>query len=86
VECINKNKDNIFVGEAVCYHYESQTRNKSEEKMKRESDDYSKRIIPFILKSKKTYNYLTNIKGKDFEKMLEQQNERLKEVKKYYRD
>jgi hypothetical protein len=54
--------------------------------MKRESDDYSKRIIPFILKSKKTYNYLTNIKGKDFEKMLEQQNERLKEVKKYYRD
>jgi GT2 family glycosyltransferase len=86
VECINKNKDNIFVGEAVCYHYESQTRNKSEEKMKRESEDYSKRIIPFILKSKKTYNYFTNIKAKDFEKMLEQQNERLKEVKKYYRD
>ena len=84
VECINRNKDNIFVGDAVCYHYESQTRNKSEEKIKRESEDYSKRIIPFILKNKKTYNYFTNIKAKDFEKVLEQQNEKLKEVKKFY--
>jgi len=72
VECINRNKDNMFVGEAVCYHYESQTRNKSEEKLKRESEDYTKKLIPFILKNKKTYNYFTNIKAKDFEALLEQ--------------
>ncbi len=72
VECINRNKDNIFVGEAVCYHYESQTRNQSPEKLKRESEDYTNKIIPFILKSKKTYNYFTNIKAKDFENLLEQ--------------
>ena len=72
VECINRNKDNMFVGEAVCYHYESQTRNKSEDKLKRESEDYTNRIIPFILKSKKTYNYFTNIKAKDFEEVLKQ--------------
>jgi len=72
IECINRNKDNIFVGEAVCYHYESQTRNKSEEKLKREAEDYTKKLIPFILKNKKTYNYFANIKAKDFEAILEQ--------------
>lgn len=72
VECINRNKDNMFVGEAVCYHYESQTRNKSEDKLKRESEDYTKKLIPFILSNKKTYNYFTNIKAKDFEEMLKQ--------------
>ena len=72
VECINKNKDNIFVGDAVCYHYESQTRNKSDEKLKREAEDYTKKLIPFILKNKKTYNYFINIKAKDFEAVLEQ--------------
>ena len=72
IECINRNKENIFVGDAVCYHYESQTRNKSEEKLKKESEDYTKKLIPFILKNKKTYNYFTNIKAKDFEAVLEQ--------------
>jgi GT2 family glycosyltransferase len=72
IECINRNKDNIFLGEAVCYHYESQTRNKSQEKLKRESEDYTKKLIPFILKNKKTYNYFSNIKAKDFENLLEQ--------------
>lgn len=72
IECINKNKDNIFVGEAICYHYESQTRNKSDEKLKREAEDYTNRIIPFIIKNKKTYNYFTNIKVKDFENLLGQ--------------
>jgi len=70
VECINRGKDNMFVGEAVCYHYESQTRNKSEDKLKREAEDYTKKLIPFILRNKKTYNYFTNIKAKDFEEML----------------
>lgn len=72
IECINKNRDNLFVGEAVCYHYESQTRNKSQEKLKRESEDYTKKLIPFILKNKKTYNYFSNIKAKDFEMFLQQ--------------
>lgn len=71
VECINRGRDNIFVGEAVCYHLESQTRNKSEDKLKRESEDYVKKLIPFILKNKRTYNYFTNIKAKDFEALLE---------------
>lgn len=79
VECINRNKDNIFVGEAVCYHYESQTRNKSDEKMKREAEDYTNRIIPFIIKNKKTHNYFSNIKAKDFDSLLEQQNIKMKE-------
>ncbi len=77
VECINRNKDNIFVGEAVCYHFESQTRNKSPEKLKRESEDYTKKIIPFILKSKKTYNYFSNIKAKDFEALIEQSKQQI---------
>lgn len=71
IECINRNLDNMFVGEAVCYHYESQTRNKSEDKQKREAEDYTKKLIPFILNNKKTYNYFTNIKAKDFEALLE---------------
>ena len=75
IECINRGRDNIFVGEAVCYHLESQTRNKSEDKLKRESEDYVKKLIPFILKNKKTYNYFTNIKAKDFEALLERSKE-----------
>ena len=72
IECINRNRDNLFVGDAVCYHLESQTRNKSEDKLKRESEDYTKKLIPFILKNKKTYNYFNNIKAKEFEALLEQ--------------
>ena len=79
IECINRNKDNIFVGEAVCYHYESQTRNKSEEKLKRESEDYTKKLIPFIIKNKKTYNYFSNIKSKDFEFLMEQKTKEIKQ-------
>ena len=58
IECINRNKDNIFVGEAVCYHYESQTRNKDEKKARREYEDYSRLLIPFVVNNKKTYNYV----------------------------
>jgi GT2 family glycosyltransferase len=75
IECINRNRDNLFVGDAVCYHLESQTRNKSEDKLKRESEDYTKKLIPFILKNKRTYNYFTNIKAKDFEALLERGRE-----------
>jgi GT2 family glycosyltransferase len=74
VECINYGKDNMFVGDAVCYHYESQTRNKSEDKLRRESEDYTRKLIPFILKNKRTYNYFTNIKAKDFEIGMSRKN------------
>jgi GT2 family glycosyltransferase len=77
MECILKNKDNMFVGEAVCYHYESQTRNKSEEKLKKEVEDYTKKLIPFIIKNKKIYNYFTNIKAKDFELLLNQSRQQV---------
>ena len=79
IECINRNKENIFVGDAVCYHYESQTRNKSEEKLKRESEDYTKKLIPFILNNKKTYNYFSNIKAKDFEAIMGQKTKEIKQ-------
>jgi GT2 family glycosyltransferase len=80
VECINRHRDNLFVGEAVCYHFESQTRNKSEDKLKRESEDYVKKLIPFILKNKKTYNYFTNIKARDFEALMERGRQQLTEA------
>jgi GT2 family glycosyltransferase len=70
IECLNKNKINIFVGESVCYHFESQTRNKVEDKLKKEAEDYTNRIIPFIIDNKKTYNYFTNIKAKDLEILI----------------
>ena len=61
IDCLQRNKKNIFVEDAVCYHYESQTRNKDENKIKREGKDYQK-LVPKIIKSKKTYKYFTNVK------------------------
>ena len=69
IDCLNKGKKNIFVSNAVCYHYESQTRNKDQNKLNRESQDYSQRIIPYIIKNKKTYKYFTNVK-EDVLKMI----------------
>lgn len=69
IDCINQNKTNIFVGDAVCYHLESQTRNKSEGKLQREVEDYGK-IISKIVTNKKTYNYFENIKGSELDKIL----------------
>ena len=42
--------DNYFVGNAVCYHYESQTRNDSELKIKRTMDDYYNCVLPVLEK------------------------------------
>jgi GT2 family glycosyltransferase len=67
VECLNRSLKNIFAADAICYHYESQTRNADPKKLTKESEDYMKRIIPFILKSKKCYNYFENISAKDLE-------------------
>jgi GT2 family glycosyltransferase len=70
IDCLKRGKNNIFVGDAVCYHYESQTRNKSDEKLKRESEDYTKRIIPYIINNNVTYDYFSNIKRKDIENLM----------------
>jgi GT2 family glycosyltransferase len=70
IDCLNKNLKNVFVGGAVCYHLESQTRNKDDNKLRNESEDYMKRIIPYILNNKKVYNYFENISGKDMEMLI----------------
>ena len=72
MKCILVNKRNYFVGDAVCYHYESQTRNKSEDKLKNEIQDYNTRLIPFIVNNKKIHNYFDNIKADQFQNFLEQ--------------
>jgi GT2 family glycosyltransferase len=65
VECLNLNLKNYLLSDVVCYHYESQTRNKNEDKWKNEAEDYTNRIIPFIIKNKKTYKYFDNVSEKD---------------------
>jgi GT2 family glycosyltransferase len=72
IDCLQRGKKNIFQGDAVCYHYESQTRLKDEAKQKRESKDYMK-IIPYIIQSRKTYNHFSNVKADVLTQILEQQ-------------
>ena len=69
IECLQKNKKNIFVEDAVCYHYESQTRNKDKDKLLRESMDYQK-VVPLIVKNKKTFKYFTNVKSDVLEQIF----------------
>tara|TARA_R110002051_G_scaffold325787_1_gene431303 strand:+ start:985 stop:2532 length:1548 start_codon:yes stop_codon:yes gene_type:complete len=61
IKCLNKRLKNYFVGESVAYHYESQTRKKDPNKLKRESEDYVNRLIPSIIKNTQCYNYFSNI-------------------------
>ena len=62
IDCLRMGKKNIFIGDAVCYHYESITRNGDSMRLERESEDYSKRIIPYIKDNEVTYKYFTNVK------------------------
>jgi GT2 family glycosyltransferase len=73
IDCLTKGKKNIFLGDAVCYHYESQTRNVNGEKQKRESEDYTQRIIPYIIKNKKTYKHFSNVKPEVLSEILKKQ-------------
>jgi len=41
-------KVNLFVSDAVAYHYESKTRDKDDEKLSRLQKDYMERLFPFI--------------------------------------
>ena len=61
IECLNRKYKNYFIGTAVAYHYESQTRNKDKEKLKREAEDYMYRLLPKIIKSKGCHNNFSNI-------------------------
>ncbi len=73
IDCLTRGKKNIFLGDAVCYHYESQTRNVDGEKQKRESEDYTQRIIPYIVKNKKTYKYFSNVNTEVLTDILKKQ-------------
>jgi len=77
IDCLTRNLKNYFVPDAVCYHYESQTRNKSGEKLKREGEDYIKRLIPFIITSKKCHNHFENVSAKDLEMIINQTTKNL---------
>ena len=80
IDCLNRGKKNVFIGDAVCYHYESQTRNKDSEKQKREGEDYTKRIIPYIIENKKTYKYFTNVKPDVLEQILNKQKNEIRNI------
>jgi len=48
LEFIKLGKNNILAGNAVCYHYESQSRNHDKNKLSKQNVDYLNRLIPFI--------------------------------------
>jgi GT2 family glycosyltransferase len=52
LECLIQNKKNISVCDAVAFHYESVSRNKSQDKMEKLNRDYFERLRPFYLKNK----------------------------------
>ena len=70
VDCLTKGLKNIFIGDGVCYHFESQTRKNDPNKIQKETEDYARRIIPYIFNTKKTYGYFENISAKDFESIV----------------
>tara|TARA_R110000868_G_scaffold19400_7_gene83600 strand:+ start:10885 stop:12429 length:1545 start_codon:yes stop_codon:yes gene_type:complete len=70
LECLNKNKSNLFVPDAVCYHYESQTRNDDPDKQHREALDLNHRLIPKILATEKSWEYFENISKPKFVTLL----------------
>ena len=48
IQTILSRKQNMFVGEAVCYHYESVSRNDNPEKLQRLNLDYQHRLLPLV--------------------------------------
>lgn len=69
IDCLKRNKKNIFCSDAVCYHFESQTRNNDILKQRREAQDFGI-IIPYLMSNSVTYDHFTNIKRKDLENIL----------------
>lgn len=54
------NKKNYIISNSVAFHYESQTRNKSEKKQINENIDIQK-VIPKIISNKNSHKYIMNI-------------------------
>jgi len=52
LECLIREKKNISVCDAVAYHYESVSRDKSQDKLEKLNRDYFERLHPFYLKNK----------------------------------
>lgn len=48
--CLLNNKTNIYCGDAVCYHYESQTRKENPNHIQAINNDYKNVLLPFLVK------------------------------------
>lgn len=48
IDCIVKNLKNIYLGDAVCYHFESVTRSKNPNKVEGERNDLINKVIPKV--------------------------------------
>jgi hypothetical protein len=60
LDCIIRNYKNIYLGEAVCYHYESITRVKNPDKVENEKKDMVEHVLPKFTKNyAKLKNYIT---------------------------
>jgi GT2 family glycosyltransferase len=70
IDCLNLNLKNYLISDAVCYHYESQTRNLDPNKNTRLVLDYMERLLPKIMNTKKTYKYFDNISEKDITNII----------------
>jgi len=55
LECLKLRKKNYLCGNCVAYHYESVTRNNSEEKNKKTNEDFFMRLYPFINENMRHY-------------------------------
>lgn len=49
LKCCVSNHKNMISNKSVAYHYESQTRNDSNDKIEKLQTDYSKNLLPFII-------------------------------------
>jgi GT2 family glycosyltransferase len=56
LNCLIKGKKNITVCDAVAYHYESMSRDRSNDKLEKLNSDYFERLHPFYLKNKEVLN------------------------------
>jgi hypothetical protein len=70
IDCLNINLKNYLISDAVCYHYESQTRNLDPNKNTRLVLDYTERLLPKIMNTKKIYKYFDNISEKDITNII----------------
>ena len=61
MECLNRNKENYFLDSAVCYHYESVSRGKSQEAVNRLLQDYKNNLLPFIFNNKRVHKYIKGL-------------------------